>query len=407
MEFSKTITVWLLVAFVIFGCSKYGKIEGTVLDKLTQKPVAGATVSVNGTTLSKTTNDAGKYVLTDVVPGVQKISVARDGYIQVGEVELTTAKGTTVSAANLYLIPKPPQVGLFNVNDGLEYIRRTSENDLDMTMSGNKLILAKKLWKVTAVDISFNCLLYEGDSPLKSSGMIISPMKFFQADRVSFGFFSVPQEARWLVQEAITQGIKTESLSNGLTLISGSLSPGRYCLQLKHELGVQDWYFIFDVRKIDKKQIEAFLQMLEQRYQKMQPSKVAIPDTSEGMHQWYKGYEAVEKDSELRKSLEIVSTMSKSEEIKAQFLFFRIVAANAGYSPSLSIKYIADSLSKNIKLFERCNDDLGIGYCKFNDMDTVRTIENSGRPLEYYFYPDEIDSAKKLIKLVKEYNEKK
>jgi hypothetical protein len=63
-----------------------------------------------------------------------------------------------------------------------------------------------------------------------------------------------------------------------------------------------------------------------------------------------------------------------------------------------------ENLSRNINLFRNCHDDLGIGYCKFNDMNAVRTIETSGKPLGYFFYPDEITSAKKLIRLIKRYN---
>lgn len=49
--------------------------------------IAGATVSIEGTTLSTTTDENGNYELNDVPSGEQQINVDKDGYIPYGETQ--------------------------------------------------------------------------------------------------------------------------------------------------------------------------------------------------------------------------------------------------------------------------------------------------------------------------------
>lgn len=143
-----------------------------------------------------------------------------------------------------------------------------------------------------------------------------------------------------------------------------------------------------------------FLQNLEQYYKNIPPSKVAMPDTPEAMNKWYHSLQMVEKD--LASTIRSAPKLSKAETVKMEFIYYRIVTAKAGWSVSKSVANIVKNLSKDINYFRRCSDDLGIGYCKFYAPDTVQIIETSGKSPEYYFYPDEMVSAKKLILLIHE-----
>lgn len=55
-------------------------LEGLVLDRDTNRPIAGAVVSVEGLNLGMVTDSAGRYRLRDVPPGPQFLSVERIGY---------------------------------------------------------------------------------------------------------------------------------------------------------------------------------------------------------------------------------------------------------------------------------------------------------------------------------------
>jgi hypothetical protein len=147
---------------------------------------------------------------------------------------------------------------------------------------------------------------------------------------------------------------------------------------------------------------EEFLQKLQQYYQKIPMGTTKMPDTPAAMRQWYAGYKSIERD--IQQLASRYPKLSKAETLKASLIINRITASKAGFSPAKSAVGVVENLSRNINLFKNCNDDLGIGYCKFNDMDAVRTIETSGKPLGYYFAPDEIEAATKLIRLIKKYN---
>jgi hypothetical protein len=112
---------------IFFSCSKYGEIEGRVINKLSEKPIIGATVTIKGTALSIMTDEQGNFAIKDIVPGIQKIVASKEGYLSIGEVEITIAKGTTVQTANIYLVPKPPKPGLYSVSDTLLPINNVSE----------------------------------------------------------------------------------------------------------------------------------------------------------------------------------------------------------------------------------------------------------------------------------------
>ena len=238
----------LFIAITLAACSKYGKVEGKVVDKITNKPIAGATATIKGTILSSSTDTNGKFVIKEVVPGTQKLAVTKDGYISISEAELTVAKGTTSKVASVFLVQKPLKPGLYKIGDSLQPISMQPESTFGRSMNMNLIIEDAKLHNITPVEGQINLLLYEGENPIKSDGIMLYPMKFFPAGVSQMGFFAFRNPSRWVQQEAVTNGIKVEKLSPELTLISGQQEPGRYCLGLKHQSGVQDWFFVFDLK---------------------------------------------------------------------------------------------------------------------------------------------------------------
>jgi len=238
-----------LLFILLAGCSKFGKVEGVVHDKLSDKPIAGAKVIVKGTTLSATTDEKGHFFIKGVVPGVQKLVAVKEGYLSIGEVELTVAKGSTVESTALYLIPKPTQVGLFSFDDKLVPITRVPERSFEVAWGGqNKILEASKSPDVVTINRRINMVLYEGDSPSKTVDFAILKMKYYPAESTRIGFFAVHSPDRWVTQEPVTQGLQIENIFPGLSLIKGELPLGRYCFRVQHVFGVEDWFFIFDVK---------------------------------------------------------------------------------------------------------------------------------------------------------------
>src|ERR1043166_1438153 len=57
-----------------------GTIAGRVTDSTTSRPVASAQVTVEGTRLGNVTDDSGRYAITGVPSGQQRVQVRRIGY---------------------------------------------------------------------------------------------------------------------------------------------------------------------------------------------------------------------------------------------------------------------------------------------------------------------------------------
>lgn len=63
-----------------------GTVTGSVRDAVSQAPLAGAQISIAGTTLGMLTNNVGRYLLVNVPAGEQTVRVDLIGY---GSMELT------------------------------------------------------------------------------------------------------------------------------------------------------------------------------------------------------------------------------------------------------------------------------------------------------------------------------
>lgn len=231
--------IFLLLPF-LFSCSNYGVIEGKVIDKLTGQPISGATITIVGTTNKSITESDGTFKLIDVVPGFQKISVAKDSFITFTDTELTIAKGTTFKCSDLFLVKKPNDIGLYLIGKSLKQINLISEKKVGRTFNNDIIIYSSNIYNPEKLD-SINFLLFEGDNIQKPSEIFFYTMKFLPHNPNSF----IVYPERWISEEKV-QGVKTELLSNSLVQITGKLPIGRYCLQVKHEHGIKDWFFVFD-----------------------------------------------------------------------------------------------------------------------------------------------------------------
>ncbi len=70
----------LLASGELHAQARTGSIRGTVVDSTAQRPVAGARVSVDGTTLSVLTRADGSYSLADVPEGTRTVRATSIGY---------------------------------------------------------------------------------------------------------------------------------------------------------------------------------------------------------------------------------------------------------------------------------------------------------------------------------------
>ena len=78
-----------------------GRIEGMVVESRSQRPLAGATVLVAGTTRGAMTNDEGRFVLVDVPAGRHQLSARRIGFESASLTVTVTSGQTTTANFNL------------------------------------------------------------------------------------------------------------------------------------------------------------------------------------------------------------------------------------------------------------------------------------------------------------------
>ncbi len=76
-----------------------GSISGTVVDALTQRPIAAAQVSVVGTNVSAVTNSSGAYTIASVTAGTFTLRILSIGYAEISrEVTVVAGQRVTVDA---------------------------------------------------------------------------------------------------------------------------------------------------------------------------------------------------------------------------------------------------------------------------------------------------------------------
>ena len=91
---------------VIASPSDAGTIAGNVTEAEEDSAIAGATVVVEGTSLSATTDDYGDYNITDVAEGTYTVTASADGYENASQ-DVTVITDTTTLNVDFTLNPLP------------------------------------------------------------------------------------------------------------------------------------------------------------------------------------------------------------------------------------------------------------------------------------------------------------
>jgi len=94
----------------VYNPQAMGDIEGTVTDKETEGPLGGATVTVEGTGWSASTEDDGSYSISDVEAGTYDITTSKSGYINQTET-VTVEDNTTVDFELIALVQYDLTIG--------------------------------------------------------------------------------------------------------------------------------------------------------------------------------------------------------------------------------------------------------------------------------------------------------
>ncbi len=102
----------VLAAMALAGCNNdslppaagFATLQGTVLDRATNKPIAGALVTVD-TVLTTTTDDAGTFKIENVPSGIVDFTVEAKGYVL--SQSTTNAEPGKAAVVSLTLDAKP------------------------------------------------------------------------------------------------------------------------------------------------------------------------------------------------------------------------------------------------------------------------------------------------------------
>ena len=114
MHLHRFAAVLLLATLGLAGCnedglppaSQYASLSGTIVDRVSSKPLAGATVTID-TVLTATTDANGKFTLARVPGGILDYSVQADGYKPVSA--SANAEPGKPFELDVNLDPAPPQ----------------------------------------------------------------------------------------------------------------------------------------------------------------------------------------------------------------------------------------------------------------------------------------------------------
>jgi len=89
----------LFVASPSFAQESTGKVQGRVVDEATGAPIAGASVTVAGTTIGNLTNNQGFYFLNEVPAGLQTVRAEFIGYraVEISDERILAGQTTTLN----------------------------------------------------------------------------------------------------------------------------------------------------------------------------------------------------------------------------------------------------------------------------------------------------------------------
>ena len=94
------VAMTLLCALTGFAQLNTSKLEGTVRDKDTGQPLAGAQVTVEGTRLGNVTNQDGYYFILNIPPGRRNVTFTFTGYQKttINDVMMLAGQTATLNA---------------------------------------------------------------------------------------------------------------------------------------------------------------------------------------------------------------------------------------------------------------------------------------------------------------------
>lgn len=228
------ISLAALIALSSCG-SKYGTIQGSVSNYLTHKPLPGALVQIAGTSDTVRSDPSGRYVFTAAVPGPQKISVSKPGYIAPAPTEITVAKGTTTTASVFSLLPQPEESGLYAVRrDSLVAIPRVTPPYAWYDPAHALYRVNVTQWgKPKPISTPMTLLFYAGASSPKGT-LSIHTMSPTMGGDVST-----------VTQSAMSNGLTIESPAPGISLFTGTLPTDQWFAVLFEPSGEEAWVYEF------------------------------------------------------------------------------------------------------------------------------------------------------------------
>ena len=99
-RFSRSVVISVLATFAIappVAAQATGTIEGRVVAAATSRPLPEVQLSVTGTTLGARTDESGRFRITGVPPGTQRVRAQRIGYNSATN-SVTVVAGQAVTA---------------------------------------------------------------------------------------------------------------------------------------------------------------------------------------------------------------------------------------------------------------------------------------------------------------------
>ena len=160
-----------------------GTIEGNVTEADTGSVIEGATVIVEGTSLSATTNTEGNYIIDDVPEGTYTVTASATGYIEESLPAEVSQGQTTV--VNFVLIPTSvvPTLYVNVVTDNANYkLRETVNIKVTVTEDNDSGQIAVKSAEVHVKITTASGRKYTKDGITDSNGEVIFKFKIKKPD---------------------------------------------------------------------------------------------------------------------------------------------------------------------------------------------------------------------------------
>jgi hypothetical protein len=232
----------VIMAGFFFSCSSYGKAKGTVLDKLTGKPISGVSVSIKGSAISAVTDDKGIYLLKGIVPGNQIIVATKTGYC-LGETEqLAFAKGALTKVTDTFMMLSPSDYGIFRIKENSNTLTPVSflkERQIT-NFWGDKLYFPSRLGPFKTLNSDFKFLVKSAHANNVKSVQLLNT--HYLPPTVEF-WNAVPD--RWSLGNS-NEDVQIDMYKDNVYYMHGNLKSGVYAIYVNNEDN-ESWYYFFNV----------------------------------------------------------------------------------------------------------------------------------------------------------------